>query len=215
MVKKYYLLAIASYFSIPVVILLGAAVAIFIDPEIAARYPNYERNYRLLSMAKNLAFLLPLLVGMALWFLTCFFMVKSRERSCWWALLALLGPFGFFGVSMLADKAPAPRDFHQQFIGRRKLPLRVAYELGLFVAAWVGAYLCMLANRYLIILNEAARTGKSLAQAIDQQNASSGMWAFSEGMEVLYLVVTWYVVWPLCFNLLVRLPILRTFVTND
>jgi hypothetical protein len=38
--------------------------------------------------------------------------------------------------------------------------------------------------------------------------ASSGMWAFGESLEVLFLVVLFYLLWPISFNVLGRLPIL-------
>jgi hypothetical protein len=58
----------------------------------------------------------------------------------------------------------------------------------------------------LLIMYEAAATGTSAAQIIAQQNASSGMWAFGEGLEELYLVVIFYLLWPICFNIVARLP---------
>jgi hypothetical protein len=57
-----------------------------------------------------------------------------------------------------------------------------------------------------MIMYKAATTGISTAQIIDQQNASSGMWAFSEGNEVLYLVVLFYLLRPICFNAVGHLP---------
>ena len=63
----------------------------------------------------------------------------------------------------------------------------------------------MVLKRDLMIMYEAATTGISTAQIIDRQNASSGMWAFSEGLEVLFLVVLFYLLWPICFNLAGRL----------
>jgi hypothetical protein len=56
-----------------------------------------------------------------------------------------------------------------------------------------------------MIMYQSATTGISTAQIIDQQNASSGMWAFAEGMEVMYLVVLFYLFWPILFNLVGRL----------
>jgi hypothetical protein len=53
---------------------------------------------------------------------------------------------------------------------------------------------------------EAATIGTSRAQIINQQNASSGMWAFSESSEVLFLVVLFYLLWPICFNVVGRCP---------
>ena len=112
---------------------------------------------------------------------------------------------------MLSDKAPAPADLYQRFIGKLKNYPRVAYELGFFVVVWVGAFLTMVLKRDLMIIYEAATTGTSTAQIIDQQNASSGMWAFREGLEVLFLVVLFYLLWPICFNALGRLPRLWAF----
>ena len=71
---------------------------------------------------------------------------------------------------------------------------------------WVGAYQAMVLKRNLMIMYEAATTGISTAKIINQQNASSGMWAFSEGLEVLFLVVLFYLLWPICFNVVGRLP---------
>jgi len=191
---------------IPAVSVLAALLINSIDPEIAAGYANYERNYRLLSLAKTLSVWAVLLVIVSLWFLTCFFLVKSKKRSYGWLPLAMLGPFGLIVLTQLSDNAPAPADLYQQFIGKLKIYLRVAYELGFFVVVWVGAFLTMVLERDLMIIYEAATTGTSTAQIIDQQNASSGMWAFREGLEVLFLVVLFYLLWPICFNVVGRLP---------
>ncbi len=200
MLKKHYLLAIVSFLLIPAVSVLAAILFNSINPEIAAGHPNYERNYRLLDLAKNLSMLAALLVNMSLWFLTCFFLVKSKRQSYGWLPLAMLGPFGFIILTILSDNAPARGDLHQRFVGKLKIFLRVAYELCFFVVVWVVAYQTMVFKRDLMIVYEAATTGTSTAQIINQQNASSGMWAFSEGLEVLYLVVLLYLLWPVCFN---------------
>jgi hypothetical protein len=141
-----------------------------------------------------------------LWFLTCFFLVKSKNRSYGWLALAMLGPLGLMILSLLSNNAPVPGDLYQQFVGKLNIYLRVVYELIFFVAVWVGAYQTMVMKRDLMIMYEAATTGTSTAQIIDQQNASSGMWAFSEGLEVLFLVALFYLLWPICFNLVGRLP---------
>jgi hypothetical protein len=177
-----------------------------INPEIAAGLPNYERNYRLLSLAKNFSMLAVFLVIMGLWLLTCFFLVKSKKRSYGWLPVAMFGPFGLMILSLLSDNAPAPGDLYQQFVGKLKIYLRVAYELSFFVVVWAGAYQTMVLKRNLMIMYEAATSGTSIAQIIDQQNASSGMWAFSEGLEVLFLVALFYLLWPICFNVAGRLP---------
>jgi hypothetical protein len=206
MFKKDYVLAVVSFLLIPAVVVAGGMLINFINPEIAAGYPNYERNFRLLDLAKKFSMLAVLLVSMGLWFLTCFFLVKSKQQSYVWLVLAMLGPVGFIILTMLRDKAPALGDLHQQFVGKLKLYLRVAYELCFFALVWVVAYQSMVLKRDLMIMYEAAATGISTAQIIDQQNASSGMWAFSEGNEVLYLVVLFYLLWPICFNAVGHLP---------
>jgi hypothetical protein len=92
---------------IPAATVLGGLLINSIDPELAAGHANYERNYQLLSMAKNLSMLALLLVIMGLWFLTCFFLIKSKKRSYGWLPLAVLGPFGLIILTMLSDNAPA------------------------------------------------------------------------------------------------------------
>ena len=211
MFKRPYVLAIVSFLMILTVTVLAAVLINLIDPEIAAGTSNYERNYRLLSLANNFSMLAALLVAMGLWFLTCFFLVRAKERSYGWLPLAMLGPFGLIILTLLSNNASAHGDLYQQFIGKLKIYLRVAYELGFFVVVWVGAFLTMVLERDLMIIYEAATTGTSTAQIIDQQNASSGMWAFREGLEVLFLVVLFYLLWPICFNALGRLPRLWAF----
>jgi hypothetical protein len=205
MFKRPYVLAIVSFLMIPAVTVLGGLLINSINPEIAARFPNYERNFRLLSLVKTLSMLTGLLVIMVLWFLTYFFLVKSKKRSYGWLPLAMLGPFGLIILTMLGDNAPASGDLYQQLVGKLKIYLRVAYELSFFVVVWVGVYQTMVLKRDLMIMYEAATTGTSTAQIINQQNASSGMWAFGEGLEVLFLVVLFYLLWPICFNVVGRL----------
>jgi hypothetical protein len=211
MFKRPYVLAIVSFLMIPAVTVLAGILINSIDPEIAARTSNYERNYRLLSLAKTVSVWAVLLVSMGLWFLTCFFLVKSKQRSYGWLPLAMFGPFGLIILTLYSDNGPAPGDLYQQFIGKLKIYLRVAYELGFFVVVWVGAFLTMVLERDLMIIYKAATSGTSTAQIIDQQNASSGMWAFREGLEVLFLVVLFYLLWPICFNVVGRLPRLWAF----
>ena len=206
MYKRPYVLAIVSFLMIPAVTVLGGMLINSINPEIAARSSNYERNFQLLNLAKHLSMLAGSLVIMLLWLLSCFFLIKSKQRSYGWLPLAMLGPFGLIILTLLSDNAPAPGDLYRQFVGKLKIYLRVVYELIFFVAVWVGAYQTMVLKRDLMIRYEAATTGVSIAQIIDQQNASSGMWAFSEGMEVLFLVALCYLLWPICFNLVGRLP---------
>jgi hypothetical protein len=215
MFKKHYVLAIVSFLLIPAATVLGAILFNSINPEIAAGHPNYERNYWLLNLAKTFSMLAILLVNMGLWFLTCLFLVKSKKQTYLWLFLATLGPFGFIILTMLRDKAPALGDLHQQFVGKLKLYLRVAQELCFFVLVLVVAFQTMVLKRDLIIMHQAAATGTSIAQIIDQQNASSGMWAFSEGLEVMYLVIFFYLLWPICFNAVGHLPKLWASAKKD
>lgn len=205
MLTRPYALAIVSLLMIPALTVLGGLLINSINPEIAAGFPNYERNFRLLSLAKHLSILAGSLVILLLWLLTCFFLVKSKKRSYGWLALAMLGPFGLIVLTLLGDNAPAPGDLYHQFVGKLKIYLRVAYELSFFMVVWVGAYQAIVFKRDLMIIYEAATTGTSTAQIIDQQNASSGMWAFGEGLEVLFLVALFYLLRPVCFNIAARL----------
>ena len=54
MLKRLYVFAIVSFLAIPTVTLLAMRLINSIDPEIAAGSANYERNYQLLTMAKNI-----------------------------------------------------------------------------------------------------------------------------------------------------------------
>src|SRR6266511_2355174 len=101
MLKRPYVLAIVSFLMIPAVTVLAGMLINSINPEIAARTSNYERNFRLLSLAKTVSMLAVLLVIMGLWFLTCFFLIKSRKRSYWWLPVAMLGPFGLIILTLL------------------------------------------------------------------------------------------------------------------
>jgi hypothetical protein len=202
MLKKYYGLAIVSFLLIPVVFVLGGMLFSFINPEIAAGHPNYVRNYRILHMTKMFALWGMLLENLGLWFLTCVFLIKSKKQSYEWLCLAIFGPLGFAILSMLRDKAPAIGDLYQQYISKLNIYLRVAQEICFFMIVWTVAYQIVVVKRDLMIMYHAATTGVSVAQIIEQQNASGGMWAFSEGNECMYLMVLLYLLWPVGFNLL-------------
>ena len=66
MFKRPYVLAIVSFLMIPAVTVLAGMLINSIDPEIAVRTSNYERNFWLLTLAKNLSMLAVLLVAMGL-----------------------------------------------------------------------------------------------------------------------------------------------------
>ena len=199
--KRPYILAIVSFLAIPVIFVPAMMLITLIDPEIALRTSNYDRKFQIVNLMKLLCMGAVSLVAAGLWFLACFFLIRSKKRSYLWLSLAALGPFGLIVLSMIGDNDAEPDDFYRQFVGRLKIYFRVGYELIFFVAAWVAAFQVMILKRDLMIMYEAAVTGVSTAEIIDRQNASSGMYAFSEGLEVLFLVSFFYLLWPLCFNM--------------
>ena len=200
MVKKDYIMAILSFLLIPPMFLLGGEIFISINPEIALRTQNYVLNYWLLDKMRNACILAAFLVNVGLWFLSCFFLLRSKKQSYWWLPMGVFGPFGFIVLTALGDHAEQPWDLYRRFVRRMNIYLRVAYELCAVYVVWSLTYEIMVLHRNLMIKYEAARTGVSTAQIINQQNASGGMWAFSEGLEVMYLVVLMYLLWPICFN---------------
>ncbi len=201
MIKKQSIVALALLLLIPLVWMLGGILFSLINPEIAAGHPNYVQNYHRLSLLKNMCWWASGVVVAILWVLVCFLVIRSKKRSQLWLFLAALGPFGFAVLAMLNDRAPAETDFYARFVRKLNVFVRVGYELCIFVIVWMLAYEGMVLKRTLMISYEAATTGDSTAQIIDLQNASSGMWAFAEGNEVMYLVVLLYLLWPMVFNI--------------
>jgi hypothetical protein len=192
--------AFALLMAIPVVAFLGVGLSNLINPEIAAGHPNYVRNFFLLSLVKRSLFFSTGGAIAILWFVASFLVVHSKERSPYWAFLAILGPFGFAILTMLNDKTPAQGDRYARFVQRLKPFMRVGYEVLLLVAIWMLAYQVVELKRNVMIMIESARTGMSVQQIIDIQNQSSGMWAFGEGLEEMFLIPVIYVLWPLLFN---------------
>jgi hypothetical protein len=202
--KKQTVVALLLLLLIPIVSMLGGLLFSLINPEIAAGHPNYVRNYHLLSLLRNISFLASGAVAAILWLLACFLLIRSKERSSLWLFLAALGPFGFAILAMLNDRAPAETDWYARFVRSLNRFVRVGYEVCSFAILWLLAFQAMVLKRNLMILYESATTGISTAQIIDRQNASSGMWAFAEGIEVMYMVVVLYLIWPIAFNIVGR-----------
>ena len=200
MMKKQMVVALVLLLLISVVWMLGGLLFSLINPEIAAGHPNYARNYHLLSLVKIMSMLASTAVVGTLWLLACFLVIRSKERSWLWLFLAALGPLGFAILAMLNDRAAAETDRHTRFVRNLNRFVRVGYEVCTFAIIWLLAFQAMVIMRNLIIMYQSATTGMSTAQIIDLQNASSGMWAFAEGMEVMYIVVLLYVIRPLIFN---------------
>jgi hypothetical protein len=205
MIKKYYVLAIVSLILIPAVTMMGATIAILIDPEIAVHYANYERNFRILNQLKLGVMLAAFAVDIGLWVLACLFLLKSKKQSYWWLPLSVLGPFGLIALTIVRDNDPLPGDLYQRFIRSMKSVWRVGYEVGIFVLVWFAAFLSVALLGEIRIIAESAFTGTPRSQIVAVQLASSGMWAFTEGLETLGLVVLFYLTFPVLFNVAGRL----------
>lgn len=201
MMKKQIAVALGLLLLIPVVLVLGGLLIGLINPESAAGHPNYARNFHLLSLAKSMLFLAMGMVVAILWLLACFLVVRSKQRSAWWLFCAALGPFGFAILATLADRMPGETDRYKRFVRSLNGFTRVGYEVCTFVIIWLLAYQAMVLKRILMIHYQSATTGMPTAQIIDLQNASSGMWAFAEGNEVIYAVILLYLLRPCVFNI--------------
>jgi hypothetical protein len=201
MTKKRSVLTVVLFLLIPVVLTAGGMLFNLINPEIAAGHPNYGRNFHLLSLLKTSCFLVAAAVVVALWVLVCLLVIRSKQRSDLWLALAVLGPLGFAVLVSLNDRTSTEPDRYTRFVRNLNWLVRIGYEIGSFVILWELAYQAMVLKRTLMIRYEAFTTGVSTAQIIDIQNASSGMWAFGEGLEVMYLVILLYLLRPFVFRM--------------
>ena len=200
MIKKQSIVALVLLLLIPLVSVTGGMLFSLVNPEMAAGHPNYVRNYHLLHQLRLTCFFGSLAVGAVLWILVCLFVIRSKGRSLLWLLLAALGPFGFAVLGMLNDRAPAAGDRYERFVRKLNRWVRTAYELCSFVCVWEIAYQAMVVKRMIMIGIQSVTSGVPAAQIMDLQNASSGMWAFGEGMEVMFLVALFYLLRPLVFR---------------
>jgi hypothetical protein len=203
--KKPTVIALVLLLLIPAVLMVGGFLFSLINPEVAAGHANYARNFYLLSRLRVGIFLGSGVVAAILWLLVFFVVIRSKQRSLWWLLSAALGPLGLAILAALNDKVPAETDRYAQFVANLNIFVRIGYEVCRFVAIWLLAYEAMVLKRNLMILYESATTGTSTAQIIATQNASSGMWAFGESLEVMFLVVLFYLLWPIVFNIVARM----------
>jgi hypothetical protein len=203
--KRETVVALGLLLLIPAVLMLGGLLFALINPEIAAGHANYPLNFYLLSRLRVVLFLGSGAVALVLWLLVFFLIIRSKQRSQWWLLSAALGPFGLAILATLNDRMPAETDRHARFVQNLTKLQRVAYEVVRFIVIWELAYQAMVVKRNLMILYESATTGASTAQIIATQNASSGMWAFGESLEVMFLVVLFYLLWPIIFNIVARM----------
>jgi hypothetical protein len=198
--KKQSVIALVLFLLIPAVFALGGMLSNAINPEIAAGHANYGRNWHLLYLLKRTLFWGSVAGVAVLWVFVCLLVIRSKKRSPLWLVVAALGPLGFAVLAMLNDEAPAETDRYARFLGKLNWWLRGAWELGSFVILWVLAEEAMVLKRTLTIQYEAATTGVSTAEIIRIRDASGGMWAFSEGMEVMYFVILLYLLRPVVFS---------------
>jgi hypothetical protein len=198
--KKQMAVALVLLMLIPVILLLGGWLLSLINPESAAGHPNYVQNFYLLNLVKRASFFAMLALVGIMWLVVCFLVIRSKERSLWWLFAAALGPVGFAILVMLSDRTRVEIKPHERFVRNLNWFVRVGYKVCIFVIIWMAAYQAMVLKRDLMIKYESYTTGVSTAQIINVQNASSGMWAFGEGMEVMYIAVLLYLLWPAVFN---------------
>jgi len=208
MIKKQSVRTLVLLLLIPLVLILGGMLSNLINPEVAAGHPNYSRNFYLLNSLKQFAFLASIACVGVLWILVCILEIRSKHRSLVWLLMAALGPIGFAVLATLNDRASGETNQfthpYSLFVRKMNWLVRGVYELGSFWLIWELGYQVMVLKRNLMIWYQSATTGMSTAQIIDIQNASSGMWAFGEGMEVMYFVVLLYLLRPILYSLASR-----------
>ncbi len=204
-VKREYWGAIVAFLLIPVVVIGGMGLTSAINPEWAMKTAHYSRNFHLLQGLQRLLMLGTLAATGLLWLAVFAFLLKGKGRSLGWVALAALGPFGLAGVAMLNDAAPEAEDAYQRWRAGRGVPLRVLSEIVFAYCAWTLAYRLVVLKSDVQVLMESRVTGVPIAQILAVRNASSGMWAFSEGLEQLFLIAMIYLAWPFCFNLAARL----------
>jgi hypothetical protein len=225
MIKKQWVVAVVLLLLIPVVLMLGGALVSLINPEIAAGHSNYVRNFHLLNLLKLSVMWATAAAVLVLWLLVCLQVIRAKKRSSAWLFLAALGPFGLAILAILndapttdsttnaaptSDRDISETDRYTRFVRNMNWFVRAGYELCTVVIVWELADQAMVLKRTLMIRYAAATTGVSVAQIIDTQNASSGMWAFGEGLEVMFFVVLLYLLRPVIFNIVGRVAATMT-----
>ncbi len=209
MIKKQSGAALFLFLLIPLVTVLGGIGFSFINPEWAAGHPDYVRNYHLLSLLKN-TFMFGSMAGVVvLWVLVCFLVVRSKKRSLVWVVFAALGPLGFVVLASLNDRTATEPDSYTRFLRKMNGIVRAGYEVLSFLIIWELAWQAMILKSTLMVRYEAFTTGVSVAQIMSIRDASSGMWAFGEGMEVMYLAVLLYLLRPIAFRVVASMAARR------
>ena len=201
MIKKQLLVALLLLLLIPAVTVGAGILFSLINPEIAAGHPNYARNWHLLNSLKLGVMYSSFLVILALYLLGCFLVIRSKQQSRLWLVLAPFGPLGFAVLSVLNDRAPSETDRYTRFLRGMNAWVRAGYEICSFIVIWELGEQIMILKRNLMIWYQSVTTGVSTAQILAIQDASSGMWAFGEGLEVMFFVILLYLLRPILFNL--------------
>ena len=198
--KKRYLAALVSFALIPVVMMAVGGLFAAIDPESAAGHGDYERNYRLLEGLRQAIMFAGFLLSLALWLASCCLLLTAKRRSYLWISLAMLGPVGLAALTMLNDGEPHPADVLHAFRAKLGPALRAVYEVILFMGIWILAFAGVALKEEWTAILEASRRGVTVSQILQERDASSGMMAFGEGLEIMYLVVLLYLMWPVAVN---------------
>jgi hypothetical protein len=201
MPKRQYILPLILYLAIPAVMFAGAGLFRLFDPEKMARgHANYVRDYHLWELFGRGLLMATAGLMLCVWIWCCYAMLKSKHRSLRWLFLLALGPFGFIVIATLADHSPSPDDLYAQFIRNLTIYWRVLLEIVVFISVWVIAYQFVVLLRDLMISYESFTTGTPTATIIARQEESSGMYAFGEGLQEIYLVMLIYLLRPILFN---------------
>lgn len=209
MLKKQYGLALVCYLLIPAGLISGVGKVQLIDPELARGYADYVRVHRWLELSREGVLVAAGAMALLLWVMVGYLVLQSRHRSRRWLVLMAAGPLGFSLIAMLEDQRPTTKDHYQHFIRALPLAWRVTLELAVFGTIWFLAYVGVVLQRELMIAAEAFSTGTPTRTIVARQDASSGMWAFGEGLEVGFLVVLIYLLWPIVFNVFAQLRMSR------
>jgi hypothetical protein len=185
--------------------MIGGSLAAAIDPEKLAGHTHYVRNFRLLELARGAVMLAMFGSVVIAWFASCLLLLNSKHQPYGWLLLAFLGPIGLVCLTALRDLTPDPTDLYERLIRKLNWFFRAVYEIAFLMLAWTLAWEMMLLKREGTIFLQSVMTGASRQQILDEQNASSGMWAFGELLDVIYFFALLYLVRPVCVNLVGRL----------
>ena len=202
--KKLPLVALVLYLVIPAITMAGGALSNLINPEIAAGHANYSQNFHVLQMLKVGVLFASFALAGCVWLFIFFLLARAKGRIWHWMILALFGPFGLIVLASLDDCVPTESDRYARFLRGMHWLVRALWETATLIAAWELSWQAMAVLRTLIVHAQAVAQHLTVAQIIDQQNASSGMWAFGEFLEVLYFIPLFYLVRPFLVAIVLR-----------